>query len=376
MAGLARPALPASLILLGALVVNGAAGAETIEQEIEQIRARHALPSLAVLALKDGQVVAEGAVGVRKLGASEPITVSDIWHLGSCTKSMTSTLAAILVQQDKLKWQTTVGEVFPEWRQAMPEAWRGVTLEQLLTHRAGAPGDAPADLWAAAAKRHGTPTEQRLAFVHGLITRAPEAPPGTKFIYSNQGYAIAGAMIERLTKRPWEDLMRDLLFQPLHMDSAGFGAPATSGQVDQPWGHRTEGKDLIPVPGGPGGDNPPAIGPAGTVHASLRDWARYARVHAQGEQTGWGILPAEAFVKLHTPAAGQDYAMGWGVASRDWAGGPALTHSGSNTMFFVDLWVAPKKDAVFISATNAAGDPAAKGCDEAVAALVQRVLSP
>ena len=179
----------------------------------------------------------------------------------------------------------------------------------LLTHRSGAPHDAPPDLWAEALREKGTPTQQRLDFVHGLVTRAPEAPPGTKFIYSNQGYAIAGAMMERVTGKAWEELMRTMLFEPLGMKSAGFGAPATPGQIDQPWGHDAQ---LKPEPAGKQADNPPAIGPAGTVHLSQADFARYAAMHAAGEKNGAPFLNAEYFVKLHTPPAGQDYAARWG----------------------------------------------------------------
>ncbi len=346
--------------------------AQTLDEEIEQIRAQHKLPALAVYALKDNKLAGECAVGVRKLDSPEHVTPADQWHIGSCTKSMTATLAALLVSDGKLKWNTTVGEVFSDWRMAMPKEWQSVTLEQLLTHRSGAPGNAPPDLWATAGKHIGTPTEQRTAFVHGLVTRPPEAPPGSKYIYSNQGFAIAGAMMERITRRPWEDLMREKLFKPLKMDSAGFGAPAAVGKVDQPWGHRSESDKLIPVPGGPGGDNPPAIGPAGTVHCSLADWAKYAAIHAAGERSGWGTLKPDAFVKLHTSPEGQDYAMGWGVTNRDWAGGTAFQHNGSNTNFFADIWIAPNKNAVFISATNAGNDDAQKACDEAVGVLVKR----
>jgi CubicO group peptidase (beta-lactamase class C family) len=117
--------------------------AGTLEQDIEAIRTNRQLPSLAVLAVKDGQVRGEAAVGVRKLGSEERVTVNDQWHIGSCTKSMTATLAALYVQKGKLKWNTTVGEIFPEWSATMNGEWRGVTLEQLLTHRSGAPGNAP-----------------------------------------------------------------------------------------------------------------------------------------------------------------------------------------------------------------------------------------
>ncbi|HYR57120.1 MAG TPA: serine hydrolase domain-containing protein, partial [Chthoniobacteraceae bacterium] len=259
-------------------------------------------------------------------------------------------------------------------RDTMDPQWGAVTFEQLLTHRAGAPAEPPPNLWRNAWMQHGTPTEQRLAFVKGLLLRRPEAPPGTKFIYSNQGFAIAGAMLERVSGQPWETLMTTMLFPACLMPNAGFGAPASPGKTDQPWGHRRDGEKLVPVPQGRDADNPPAIGPAGAVHCTIEELARYAAWHARGERTGTPSLKRESFVKLHTPPGDGDYAMGWHVAPREWAGGNALTHAGSNTMFFAVIWIAPEKDEAFVAATNCgAGEQAVKGCDEAVAALIGRV---
>ena len=69
-------------------------------------------------------------------------------------------------------------------------------------------------------------------------------------IYSNQGYAIVGAMLEKLTGTPWETLITERLFKPLHMDSAGFGPPGTIGAVDQPWGHTRKLSITVRLAGG------------------------------------------------------------------------------------------------------------------------------
>jgi len=338
---------------------------------MEQIRQKHHLPALAAIAMVSGEVCYLDAVGVRKLGSPEKVTPDDKWHIGSCTKSMTATLAAMLIEQDKLNWNTTVGDVFAEWRNEIHPDWRNVTIKQLLQHRGGAPHDAPPDLWALAWKKIGSPTEQRRAFVHGLVTRPPANPPGTKFEYSNQGYAIAGAMLEHITKQPWEKLIQEMLFQPLEMKSAGFGAPAAPGKIEQPWGHTKNGNK--PVPPGPKADNPPSIGPAGTIHCSLIDLAHYGDLHARGQFGDTPLLKQESFLKLHTAPSGQDYAMGWIVAPRPWAGGVALTHVGSNTTFLVDIWVAPEKHAVLIAATNTAND-ASLATDEMISVLVRRFV--
>src|SRR5256885_2241320 len=62
------------------------------------------LPALAAGAVKQGTLVAAGAVGIRRVGESNPVTLQDKFHIGSCTKAMTSTMATILVGQGKLHW--------------------------------------------------------------------------------------------------------------------------------------------------------------------------------------------------------------------------------------------------------------------------------
>jgi CubicO group peptidase (beta-lactamase class C family) len=333
---------------------------------LEVIRKKHALPALAVVVVKDGQIRERDAVGVRKFGDPKPVTTNDVFHIGSETKSMTATLAAMLIEEGKLHWDTTIADVFPELEGKMDKQYETVTVEQLLTHRGGVPGAATAAAWRRALEQHGTPEQQRLEFIETVLSQPPEAPPGTKMIYSNQGYAIIGAMLEKLAGEPWETLITERLFKPLHMDSAGFGPPGIIGGINQPWGHRRQMGIVVPVQS----DNPPAIAPAGRVHCSLDDLAHFLIFHMQRGQAG-GLLKPETLAKLHTPPAGGDYACGWAVAKRDWAGGNALTHAGSNTMWYVVMWLAPEKDFAVIVATNIADSEAEKGCDEVACMMIQ-----
>ncbi|MDQ3625117.1 MAG: beta-lactamase family protein, partial [Verrucomicrobiota bacterium] len=248
------------------------------------------------------------------------------------------------------------------------------TLEHLLQHQGGAPENPPPSSWERACEQKGSPTEQRREFGKALLRTAPESRPGERFQYSNQGYALAGVMMEQLTGRAWEDLMRERLFTPLGMTSAGFGSPGEAGSVDQPRGHTGVGKMLEPVEPGPAADNPPAIGPAGTTHCSIGDWARFCAFHARGGKGDEALLKPESFQRLHRPASSEPYALGWDVLKRRWAGGTVLTHSGSNTMWFATTWTVPSKSTAFVVATNAAEGTVAEACDEAVALLIKRVM--
>src|ERR1700677_771378 len=175
---------------------------------------------------------------------------------------MTATLAAMLIEDGKLNWDTTIIDVFPEFKGLIDPQYENVTVEQLLTHRGGVPRNAPAAAWARAWKQQGTPVQQRYQFIEAVLSEPPEAPPGTKYIYSNQGYAIVGAMLEKITGTPWETLITERLFKPFHMDSAGFGPPGTIGGIDEPWGHITKSGTIQPIQS----DNPPAIAPAAAAH--------------------------------------------------------------------------------------------------------------
>lgn len=347
---------------------------DSVSQMLETIREKHNLPALAAAVVVDGTIVMTSAVGFRKNGGPEKITVDDQFHLGSFTKSMTATVAAMLVEQGKISWTTTIGDAFPEFKSEIHPDYLDVTLEQLLSHRSGAPGDAPADLWRDAWAATGTAAEQRLAFIKGILAREPEAKPGTKFIYSNQGYTIAGVMLEKVTDKTWEELLRSMLFEPLGMTTAGFGAPASVGKVDQPWGHtKALLSGIEAVPPGPRADNPLAITPAGAVHCSMGDLAKYAAFHMAGERDESKLLKAESFKKLHTVVAGNDnYALGWMVLKRSWANGRALMHNGSNTMFYIVVWMAPDKNCAVVVASNIGVDEAFEGCDEVAGKLINR----
>jgi CubicO group peptidase (beta-lactamase class C family) len=326
---------------------------------------KHGVPGMAVAVVRNGETVALGVGGVRTRGKPDKIATADRFHIGSDTKAMTAMLCGVLVDEGKLKWDQTLGETFPELRDSMHPQYQAVTLEQLLTNRGGAPGELEKDpLWGKLWQHKGTPTSARRLLLQGVTPKPPEATPGEKFIYSNAGFSIAGHMAEKVTGKSWEDLMRKQIFRPLSMTTAGFGAPGTRAKDDQPRGHKPDG---TPVEPGPGADNPVGIGPAGIVHCSIGDWAKFAAANLPSAKTK--LVKPDTLAKLHTPVPGDPpYAMGWIVAhNQPWAGGPALTHAGSNTMWYAVAWLAPEKDFAVLAVCNQAN---AAACDDACLALI------
>lgn len=344
---------------------------EDLNSLLEPILKKYDLPALAGAIVTSKGLSAVGAVGVRKYGTQTPVTVDDQFHLGSDTKAMTATMLATLVDRGKLSWGTTLGQVFPELPKMNP-AYRKVTLEQLLAHRAGFSDESwPKGMtFAEVHSIPGTPREQRATYVAMVLSEPPDYVPGGKFLYSNRSYAVAGAIAEKIANDSWENLMRKRLFDPLGMASCGFGAMGTPGKIDQPWQHKLLLTWHRAIEPGPKADNPPAIGPAGTVHCSIVDWGKFVSAHLRGEQGLGGILKPETFKRLHTPPVGGDYGYGWMAVERPWAGGRALTHAGSNTQNYAVVWMAPIKDFSVLVMTNQGGDEIFEACDAAAAALI------
>jgi CubicO group peptidase (beta-lactamase class C family) len=330
------------------------------------------VPGMAVAAVLDGRIVAAGASGVRITGDPAKATIFDKFHIGSCTKSMTGSLAAMLVADRKITWKTTVAEVFPELD--IHPGYRKATLLQMASNSGGVPGEFAENIWNDTVARRTQPeADQRDALVRALLKNPPAYPPGTRNVYSNGGFTIAGAMLERASGKSYAELARIRLFKPLGMTSAGFGPPASPGKVDHPYGHLKRLGRIVPVPPGPDADNPPAITPAGRCHLSILDFAKYASFHAGTARNA--PLGPKALDFLHKPVApSKDYALGWLSLSRPWAHGKALAHNGSNTMFYAVIWVAPARDFAAVAAANIDNPAAQKACDEACAMMISRYL--
>jgi len=346
--------------------------------------ATYKVPALACAVIRSNRLVALGAAGLRKAGVTNaPVTLADKWHHGSITKSMTASLAAILVQEGRIAWTNTLGQIFPDFTNRMHASWRTATLEQLLANRGGAPGNIPAATWNDIWAFGGTPREGRRYLLERMTTNAPSTPPGTQYEYSNTGFALAGHMLETVMDLAWEDLLQDRLFRPLGMASAGFGVPATPRYLDQPWGHVLPnpaqppgaGNVLSPMAPGEAADNPPAIGPAATAHSSITDLAAYAAFHLAAHRGDSPLLNQSLAVKLHTAVLNNaGYALGWEVTARPWAAGDALTHTGSNNQWYTIIWMAPGRDFAVVATCNLAGTAAFNALDSVIGSTIQKFL--
>ena len=296
------------------------------------------LPAVAAAVIRGDAVEAD----VR--GAS----AGDRFHLGSNTKAMTATLAAIAVERGLLDWTSPAPAVLGV------DGSSEITLERLLAHAAGIRPLVDDD------ELVGLPPE-RSAVARLLVGEPPLFEPGTANVYSNGGYAVAAALLEAVTGEPWEMLLQSWLAEALSIELA-VGWPAGLA------GHYERDGKLVVHDHGDGYRLPEAIAPAGDVNATIGDYARFVQLHLRGLSERPELISRRSFRRLHTPLGGS-FALGWGV--QEWEGARTSVHAGSAGTFYALVAVQPTRDVAVAVLTNAGGSRAEKAAVDLARELVR-----
>jgi CubicO group peptidase (beta-lactamase class C family) len=336
------------------------------ESILNKIKDKYSVPGIAGAMSIKGEVSLIGSSGVRKNGSDVGLETNDKFHLGSCTKSMTATIAATFVEEGKLSWDDKLSKLFPNI--GIHEDFNDVTFDMLLAHYSGLEKDPDDDLYEMLSELETHVARNEVSKI--FLEKKPMFNPGTGN-YSNIGYIIAGNILERLSGKSWEMLMSERLFSQLGMNTCGFGPISDPLEVliTQPWGHYVENGVISPIHF----DNALFYGPAGSVHCSLVDWNKYLIAHIDGFNGKSGILKSETFKKLHTPYPSKDevYTYGaWNRLERNWANGPILMHTGSNVVNYANVWLAPKINSSIVSTLNIGGEIARNASNEVIEQII------
>ena len=341
--------------------VANSAGDGQLGEELEKIRARYDVPGMAAFIVDNSSVVESMVIGKRSQAADQLIQTDDFWHIGSLTKSMTATLAGVLVDEGLIRWDSTIAEVFPEFQDTMLPKYQTLQLQQFLSMTSGMTDDfdnpvyAPLDFTA-------SEVAQRKQGVQLALSYDQERPVG-EFHYANANYIIAGAMLEQVAQQDWQTLLDQKLLSVLNIDQFGLGAPGIEGMVDQPLGHRLNDGIYEPV----FDDNFPIYSPAGRLHISLADMATYVMFHLRGLRGEGTLLDQATFSDLYRPRSNANYALGWSVNDGK------ITHSGSNNLWFAVAAIDPISNLAVFAVVNAGGGDAQRATEEVLALLNTRI---
>jgi CubicO group peptidase (beta-lactamase class C family) len=333
---------------------------------LEKARARHHLPALAAGILRAGGQPCVAVVGMRKRGTNKAATTDDQWHLGSNTKPITALLIALLIDLGLLDWDTPLAEIFPEHAGQWSADLKKITPAHLLTHTSGLPSAGPLPWLLLAGRTEGSAVKDRARLVKNLAMVRLAAAPGEKHQYSNLGYVILGAIIDRRGKASWEEQLEKKVFQPLGIKAWGLGPLGKRDAVVEPWPHEDDG---TPVAQEDIMDNPPVMNSAGRVHLSVADYQRFLAETlrlARGEK---GLLKPATAEKLFTnPYPTSPHCLGgWlGFRKKPGARDLVLEHDGSNAFNYCTAVVVPDQDLAFCILNNQGGPggPGARACHE------------
>lgn len=335
-----------TLCVLVASSLTHAQSPQSFAERVSALRTSGNLPAVGGVTFTSSSVGAITVTGVRKLGDSTEVTTGDLWHIGSISKSFTSALIARLIDRGQLSLDAKLGDLLGPER---AKKFSRVTLGNVMSHRAGLPANPIGPAYSSFLLSADPQPAVRAKVVNVALAGEPLSEPGTAFLYSNLGYILLGSILEIKAGKAWEEMVREEILTPLKLTTAGFGPPGVAGTVTQPRGHRgAPGAPLAPVDP-PLADNPAVFGPAGTMHMSIADLARWGQEHLRGERGGDGVVKAATFKLLHTPPAG-DYALGW--VSQMKGDQRIVWHNGSNTLWYAIVAFNAASDKGVVLVTN------------------------
>jgi D-alanyl-D-alanine carboxypeptidase len=209
-----------------ALVVGlplGHGGAQSLPKEVAAARvdsmaraymAAKGPASMSVAIMRGSDTLVLRAWGLADVAANRPVTPATTYQIGSVTKQFTAVLLLEQVERGKLALTDSIGRYLTT---GLRPEWRSLTIEQLLNHTAGMQNDL---------KREGPP-EDAVSTDTMIAWAARDTmafPPGTRFAYSNVGYLLLGALVEKLYGKPYGAVLREEIARPLGLRSLGWCA--------------------------------------------------------------------------------------------------------------------------------------------------------
>jgi CubicO group peptidase (beta-lactamase class C family) len=309
---------------------------------------KHGVPGASLAILADGEI-AEAAHGVLNIRTKVEATTDSLFQIGSITKVWTATLAMQLVEDGKLDLDTPIVTYMKDFKVADPEVTKTVTTRHLLTHTSGIDGDLFLDT--------GRGDDCLEKYVAACANLGQNHPLGATMSYCNSGYPILGRLIEVITGKTWDAVLRERIFTPLGLQSAGT-------LPEEALLHRAAVGHVTP----PGAAEMPApvwgifrsAGPAGLVHATARESLAFAQMHlADGVAAdGTRLISAESAQAMRVPqvAVPDPYTLGshWGLGwiLMTWDGHDVFGHDGNTIGQAAFLRIVPDANVAVSLLTN------------------------
>ncbi|GGK18684.1 serine hydrolase [Pilimelia terevasa] len=278
------------------------------------------------------------------------------YRIGSITKAFVAVLVLRLRAEGLLSLADPLGEHLPG------TAADQATVADLLAHTSGLAAETPGPWW------ERTPGALRPALADLLGEPAQVHRPGERHHYSNPGYALLGALVERIRGQAWDEVLRREVLAPLGMTRTTLlpVAPHAAGWAVHPWADV-----LLPEPAVDAG----RMAPAGQLWSTAADLARFAAFLIDGDER---VLDAEAVAEMRAPACPPEaaqwdsgYGLGLQLLRRD--GRLLAGHTGSMPGFLATVWTSAEDDlGAVVVGNSTAGLPVGALAADLLAAVAER----
>ncbi|WP_418315612.1 serine hydrolase domain-containing protein [Piscinibacter sakaiensis] len=327
-----------ALLLLVALQPASAAASSTYQAWLDEAFAADG-PGATVILTRDGEVVFRGAAGRANLELGVPMQPDHVLRIGSLTKQFTAAAILLLRDRGRLALSDEVARHLPDF----PPHGARITIAQLLAHTSGLFNytDQPG-YWRGQLLRTDVSVQQIIGM---FADKPPQFAPGSRFSYSNSGYALLGAIIERVSGKPYAEFLRSEIFAPLGLVDTQYGGlqlvlrRASGYQIDADKRYR----NALPL-------SMTHAYAAGALLSTVDDLARWNAALFGGR------LLSDESLRLMTTATrladGSVTEYGFGLYVRERDGLRVIGHSGGIHGFTSSAWWLPEQRLYAAVLTN------------------------
>lgn len=319
------------------------------------IKEHYQLPAVAIGVINKDGSIQTSVVGNNKAKNGVPLTVESKFQIASCTKSFTALLVAIHVDKGLLSWNKKVSEIFTNV--SIHPANRKITITELLNHTSGLQqfwtDEEVFELDSQVPALTGDIKEQRLKFSEWNLSRPPVFTRGEHH-YSNAGYVVVAAMLEKITGQSYEALIKELLLTPLQLNTAEFGYAFLKNRMHA-HRHMHRYYDGLGITLSADERIPPDLfNPCGFLSLSIEDFAKYIRFCMKSMSEDTSIVKRKnarvLFENHHTLPNGFGVGLGWQIIEID--GIKTYGHTGSDQTMRAAMSINPKQKKGLVFATN------------------------
>lgn len=317
---------------------------------VDSIRIQYHIPEIGYAVVSSNQIIEIATIGATKINTNRKAQLSDRFRIGSNTKAITGFIAARLVKEKKINWNTRFFDLFPELKATSNKAFLHLTLFDLLTFRTRlfpytyTYNEPTQDQFS------GDEAQQRYHFAEWFFHQSPVKGKG-RIHFSNLGYVAAGLMLEKVSGKSYQTLVREF-GKELNV-SFGFGPPNVMDSL-QPWGHN---KDLLP-------EEPSNnfklnwLLAAGNINVSLPDYCKFIQLQLAGLKGESSVLTQAEFNFLHFGR--KTFSVGW-FSDKDEKDGWYSYNIGNPGTFLSKVFVFKQQDRAYILVANSQSESTDKG---------------